>query len=139
MPTERQKKVAEALIGNITAAQPLTRNQLLSEKVDYTTITALKKGDDIVTHPGVKQALEDYGFTAEGAKRVVANIMYSSETDLARLKATDQVFKVLGTYAAEKSLNVNANIEVNKQPDEIRKILEESEARLLAAISKKDD
>ena len=33
----------------------------------------------------------------------------------ARLKATDQVFKVQGTYAPEKSVSVNIEVPIGKQ------------------------
>ena len=43
--------------------------------------------------------------------RVVSEIMLNGDLEPnARLKATDQVFKVRGSYAPVKSINVNHNV-----------------------------
>lgn len=135
MPNAKQKKVADALIENMMSKEPLTKGQLLVEAVSYTPKTAKVKGNDIITHPGVKQAMQDRGFTVENAKAVVSEIMFSSETDVARLKATDQVFKVLGAYAPEKQVTMNLDVPVAKDTkvDEYVKDFEEGlKAKLLS-------
>lgn len=58
----------------------------------------------------IQDALAELGFNAETAKGVVVDIMLDPEKDASsRLKATDQVFKVTGAYAPEKSINLNLN------------------------------
>lgn len=60
----------------------------------------------------MKEALKDFGFSEENAKRVVGQILNNDSHDPnARLKAADQVFKVHGSYAPDKHLNVNVDIE----------------------------
>ena len=54
----------------------------------------------------IKTALDDLGFNANNAKRVIAEIMNNTEAaDNDRLNAADKVLKVHGTYAAEKHLH----------------------------------
>lgn len=68
-------------------------------------------GTELLSKPVIKAEIEASGFTEDGAKQVVQEIMYNSAVDAnARLKATDQVFKVKGSYAPEKSLSVNVDI-----------------------------
>ncbi len=60
----------------------------------------------MIESAGVQEALEDLGFNENSAKKVVAEIMLNEKVDPnARLKATDQVFKVRGSYEADKSVN----------------------------------
>jgi hypothetical protein len=68
----------------------------------------------ILDTSGVHMALEEYGFNELSAKNVVKNILHSDEAaNKDRLKAADMVFKVHGTYAAEKhvSLNIDAKVD----------------------------
>jgi hypothetical protein len=63
---------------------------------------------------GVKEALSDIGFNPETAKKVVESIMLDSKAmHRDRLKASEMVFKVHGTYAAEKHVNVNIHAETD--------------------------
>lgn len=137
MPTMKQRKLAEEIVKDMENPIP-SRMQDLLERGGYSKTVALAKPGEILDQIGVKQALKEFGFNEESAKRVVTEIMGNSENDVARLKATDQVFKVLGSYAPEKNQSLNVNVDITKQPDEVQKILEESEAKLLAAMSKKE-
>lgn len=110
----RHKQIAKALHDNMFVDQPLTKAKLLVEKGGYPATTVNSKVDSIITHPAVKQAMEENGFTVEAAKGVVTQIMFNSESDVARLKATDQVFKVLGTYAAERVVSLNLDVPMAK-------------------------
>lgn len=80
---------------------------------------------------GVRKTLKThYGFTDEDARRVVAQILHSEEEKAAdRLAAADKVFKVLGSYAPEKSINLN--VQVNKDEDPKTKALREEYERKL--------
>lgn len=70
----------------------------------------------ILDTSGVKEALSDIGFNPETAKKVVEQIMLDpTALHRDRLKASEMVFKVHGTYAAEKHLSVNVNAEVNTE------------------------
>ncbi len=70
----------------------------------------------VIDTPGVQSALAEMGFSAEGAKSVVQEIMYDGAVDPnARLRATDQVFKVVGAYVPEsKPFQLNLNPESEK-------------------------
>ena len=109
MATVRQKKLAKLIIENATLDKPLNAGQML-ERVSYGKIS--KQPSRILESAGVKKELEILGFSEHAAMKVVQEIMHNPNVDpSARLKATDQVFKVRGTYAPEKSLV--ANIQVN--------------------------
>ncbi len=112
MATVRQAKLAKAIVENSKRDKPLNKKELLVS-VGYSPITADVKQGEIMEQKGVKEELELLGFTEHAAMKVVEEIMNNKEVDpSARLKATDQVFKVRGTYAPEKS--IVANIQVNE-------------------------
>lgn len=105
MATVKQKRLAQEIIKNASGEQDLNAGQML-EKVGYSKTVAKAKPGDIIESEGVQEALADLGFSEEGAKRVVQEIMYDPDNDAnARLKATDQVFKVHGSYVNEKGGN----------------------------------
>lgn len=112
MATVRQKKLAKLIVENATRAKPLNKKEMLVS-VGYTTNVAEVKAKDIMEQKGVKEELEILGFNEHSAMKVVEEIMNNKDYDpSARLKATDQVFKIHGTYAPEKS--IVANIQVNE-------------------------
>ena len=109
MATLKQKEVAKAIIANSTLDKPLLGSEIV-ENSGY-GVSMKKNPQVILNSEGVKQALAEYGFNEDNAKMVVTDIMMNEETDAnTRLKATDQVFKIHGSYAAEKSINLNMNM-----------------------------
>lgn len=71
---------------------------------------------DVLNTPGVTESLADLGFSPETAKNVVKLILEDSKAmHKDRLKAADMVFKVHGTYAAEKQINVNIEANIDNQ------------------------
>ena len=108
MSTQKQKKVAKLLIENISLDSPLNGGQIL-EKTGYAP-GVVKNPSDILDSKGVQEELALAGFTEGNAKQVVSDIMLDDSVEPnARLKATDQVFKVQGSYAPEKR-NVKVDI-----------------------------
>lgn len=98
MPTIRQKKLAEIIVENATLDKPLNKGEMLS-KVGYAPNVAKHRPSAIMESEGVIEALEDLGFTETNAKKVVSEIMLNEAIDpTTRLRATDQVFKVHGSY-----------------------------------------
>lgn len=115
MATVKQKRVARLIIENTKLAQPLTGAQMLA-KVSYSKGIQTQPSR-VLESEGVQEELKAQGFTEENAMNVVTEIMLNGDVDPgARLKATDQVFKVRGTYAPEKKLNLN--FEVNSEHKE---------------------
>lgn len=100
MATQKQKKLAKELIKNSQLAKPKNAGQLL-ENVGYAKNTAEAIPGVILGQKGLIEELEKLGFNEDNAKRVVGDILNKSE-DNNRLKAADMVFKVHGSYAAEK-------------------------------------
>lgn len=99
--TSKQEKIAELIIQNATVDKPLNGGEML-QKVGYSD-TLAGSPSRVLNSEGVQLRLQELGFSEDKAKEVVAEIMLD-ETKGAndRLKATDQVFKVFGSYAAEK-------------------------------------
>lgn len=104
MPTPRQKKLAKLIIENSTLDKPLNGGEML-EKVSYSK-GLQKQPSRVIEAEGVKQALADYGFTEDNAKKVVSEIMLNDKVSANdRLKATDQVFKVHKSYGENNQTN----------------------------------
>lgn len=115
MATVKQKKLAKEIVLNSTREKPLNKKAML-EKVGYTTAIANARASKVIEAPGVKEELEILGFTEEAAKAVVIEIMNSKSVDpSARLKATDQVFKITGSYAPEKSIVATLQVSETKR------------------------
>lgn len=120
MSTELQQNLAKEIIANSKRKKPKNKRDMLVS-VGYATSTAEVKQKEIMEQKGVQEALIDFGFNVDNAKKVVAEILLDPENDPnSRLKATDQVFKVHGAYAPEKNVNVNLN--VNEENPDIQAI-----------------
>jgi hypothetical protein len=123
-PSELQYRVAEAIIENSQLDKPKSDAEMLLD-VGYAETTAYHKQKEIIQSEGVQEALQDFGFTEENAKRVVANIMLNDGSrDENRLKAAGMVFDVFGSAAPKKTLNLNLNADV-KQLDPVTDEYEE--------------
>ena len=113
MATIRQRRVAKLIIENASLDEPLNGGEIL-ERVRYGKIS--KQPSRVLKSEGVLEALEEYGFTEDNAKKVVSEILLNKEADDGhRLKAASEVFKVQGSYAPEKSLTVNIEVPIGKQ------------------------
>lgn len=118
MSTTKQKRVARLIIENTKLEQPLTGGEIV-EKSGYGSTMKLYPGRILETE-GVQQALNDYGFNEDAAKQVVASILHSEETEPRdRLKASDMIFKVHGTYAPEKKAVMNLTPDIAKTFDDL--------------------
>lgn len=114
MGTIRQQKLAQAIVKNIHAEEPLNKGELL-ESVGYAKSVAEAKPTEILEQKGVKEELIKVGFDPETAKSVVGEIVLAGENDNVKLKAADIIFKVHGTYAPEKSVNLNVEVEASSE------------------------
>lgn len=129
MSTLLQKNLAKEIVKNSSRKRPLNKKELVVLG-GYSETVAVAKPQVIMEQAGVQDELKTLGFTEENAKSVVVEIMQNAEVDAsARLKATDQVFKVKGTYAPEKStalqVNLNAQIVANSELEALRVEYEE--------------
>lgn len=107
----RQEILADQIIFEASVEPGKRRGKVaLVEAGGYATAQARHKSGEIIQSDGVKKALAEKGFSEEAAKKVVAEIMGSSKTKPeTRLKATDQVFRVFGSYK-ESASGPNVNI-----------------------------
>lgn len=124
MPTQRQKKVAKLLVGNTILDKPLNGAQIV-ESSGY-GVSMRKNPQVVLESDGVKEELiETYGFDPEIAKQVVGQILVNGENDTVKLNAADKIFKVHGSYAAEKRVNINLDGELTEREQELtRKLLQ---------------
>ena len=121
MATLRQKEAAKLIVENVKLKKPLSAGKLL-EKVGYGKIR--QDPSRILKSIGVQEELKTWGFDEESAKKVVSELMHSPKVDpSARLKATDQVFKVHGSYAPEKKdvrkVVINIHSEIKEKAESI--------------------
>jgi hypothetical protein len=131
--TPKQRKVAKLLIENATLDKPLNGGQIV-ENSGYGESMKLYPARVIDTI-GVEKALEEYGFTEDNAKRVVTDILLNPEADNAhRLKAASEVFKVKGSYAAEKTQSVNLNLQGHVDSNGMEALRQEYEEKLKAKL-----
>jgi Holliday junction resolvasome RuvABC DNA-binding subunit len=127
MATTRQKRVAKALIENVKLKKPLTRKEILVNS-GYSASIASQNPAVIVESEGVLAELSALGFHEDGAKAVVQSILYDKRVAPAdRLKASDQVFKVQGTYAPEKQAIVHAFVLPDEEKSRIDNILNDND------------
>jgi hypothetical protein len=108
MATQRQKKLAKAIVENAIKDKPETAGQLL-ENVGYSQ-HLVKQPGRIINQEGVKEELAKYHFTLEEADNVVARLLSTGEKEETQIKAADLIYKRLGGYAPEKSINVNVQV-----------------------------
>lgn len=125
MSTIRQKKLANAIIENLVAKQPLNKGELV-ESVGYSVKSAEKKTNEIINSKGVQQELVAFGFNEDKAKEVVAEILVAGENDTVKLKAAEMIFKVQGSFAPEKHLTLNVQIEPSERLKKIAQVLNEN-------------
>lgn len=112
MSTLRQERLAEAIIAESKKRKPKNKKDILVSS-GYTESSAMSVPARIMSQKGVQDALRARGFTLDGAKQVVQSIMYSEKTAASdRLRATDQVFRVLGGYAPEKTETVQKSVSI---------------------------
>lgn len=124
MATLKQKKVAKLIVENLTKDQPPSAGSML-KSVGYGTALQDQPGR-VINSIGVKEELKHYGFDPETAKMVVGQIMMDGENDSVKLKAADMIFKVGGTYAAEKHVNLNLDVEPNNHIKELAEKLRQT-------------
>lgn len=115
MSTPLQEKLADEIIKDIKKKKPRQKKDLLVS-AGYDETTALASPGRTIEQKGVVKALKAKGFSEENAKKVVEEIMLNKKVDPnARLKATDQVFKVQGSYAPEKHDIRELKIEISQE------------------------
>ncbi len=128
--TIRQKRLAENIVKNAKRDKPLNKKELLVDS-GYSEKTAGAIAQDIIESEGVQEELADMGFSIEGAKAVVKQLLYDKRVKATdRLKASDQVFKVLGGYAPEKHTSTNLNVNVDANQIDLQKLADDTAAKL---------
>jgi Holliday junction resolvasome RuvABC DNA-binding subunit len=115
-PTPRQRRAARIMADIAMGKRTDIKNQ-----GDIVVEAGYSAATRVIPHKlldtiGVKEALADIGFNEHTAKKVVEQILSSNEAaHKDRLKAADMVFKVHGTYAAEKHVSLNVEIDSNNE------------------------
>jgi len=127
MATTKQKRLARVIVENSMIDKPLNSTQIV-EKSGYTGKTLLNPKNVIETE-GVQEELTKLGFTEDNAMKVVEQIMNNEDAqDHNRLKATELVFKVKGTFAPEKKAVLHLDVTANDEQTQL--IADEYESKL---------
>lgn len=109
MSTVLQQKLARVIVESLTTDNPPNKTEML-ESVGYATTTALHEQSRTIESKGVQEELISLGFSEDSAKRVVATILTNVENEPRdRLKAAEMIFKVNGSFAPVKTVNLNMN------------------------------
>lgn len=111
-PTPRQRRAAQLIMDSAMGKAPHIKSA--GDIVIHAGYSATIKDSpkDVLNNTGVHEALYQLGFNPENAKHVVSSIMNNPNSkDSDRLKATEQVFKVHGTYAESRSISVNIDVD----------------------------
>lgn len=122
MATLRQKKLAKAIVENVSALKPLNKKELVVSS-GYSEISADSSAHIILEQKGVQQELRKLGFDSDTAKSVVADILIGGENDNVKLKAADMIFKVHGEYAPEKHVTLNLGTDNTERVDKLIALL----------------
>lgn len=78
---------------------------------DYGTANSISVEN--LQKPAIQEELRKLGFDSNNAKRVISNILNDDSLEPKdRIKAAENIFKVHGDYAPEKSVNVVAQVVV---------------------------
>ena len=110
MSTNLQQDLAQEIVKNAKRKEKKNKQELVAS-VGYKEITADKHATRTIEQKGVQKELNNLGFSSEGAKKVVAQILYKETArDNDRLKAADMVFDVHGDKAPEKHLVITTKI-----------------------------
>jgi len=130
MASIRQKRVARKLVENLASTNPATKQEIV-ESSGYSHLTADRVSKNIIESKGVQEELVLLGFNETRAKQVVSEILERGEDDGVKLKAADMIFKVHGTYAAERHVNLNVHkrlddAETEKLADDILRLQKEN-------------
>lgn len=128
MATLLQKNLAQNIVKAAKSKKRVNKKELLVS-AGYSEVTATATPGLILEQKGVKEELKALGFNEDRAKKVVAEILDDKYQDGAvRIAAAREVFKVFGTYAAEKSVNMNVTASV----DEVREAISQTLSRFRA-------
>ena len=102
--TKKQAVLAEKLVEESKNPRFITLKALLEES-GY-DMEGRRDPGQIIARPGVQKELIRLGFNEEAAKARVAEVLLNGE-DHDALRAGEMVFKVFGTFAPVKSVNLN--------------------------------
>lgn len=114
--TVKQMKLGHELAKDLRSKGKPRNKKELMVAAGYSQSTAEASPHVIFEQPGtinaIEVALESHGFTEVRAKTIVAEILEKSfAEDKDRLKAAELIFKVQGSFAAEKNITLTVKAE----------------------------
>ena len=129
MPTILQERLAEKIIENAKRKKPKGKTELVAS-VGYSGNMARANAGRAIECKGVKEALKARGFNPDNAKRVLGELLDNPEerSDI-KVRVAQEIFKVSGTYAPEKSVHLDITA---THSDKYTQLLDDVEARMLA-------
>lgn len=100
MVSQKQRKVAQNLIENLTLDKPKTSGEIV-ESSGYGKSMRLFPGR-ILESKGVKEELRRLGFSIEAADQVIWKLLHTAKKEDTKIKAAQEVYKRMGAYEDTK-------------------------------------
>ena len=114
-PKPRHRAVAKELKRQIEYKDFKPLDQTIVEYGNYSKSTGKHNAIQVLRTKGMQQALKDEGITIENADKVMLSILNApvvSEmiTPDNQIRVADYIAKRLGSYSADKHINIHANL-----------------------------
>lgn len=114
--TKKQRKYVNAKVSGKTGVAAALESY---DTTDYEVANAISVEN--LQKPSIQTELTKLGFDENNAKQVIGDILDNTEERSEnRIKAAQEVFKVKGTYAPEKSTALNLNIGAQNGAEELK-------------------
>jgi phage terminase small subunit len=120
--TKKQRKFVNEYADSGNGTQAVIKAKYKVKNAKVAGVIAVEN----LAKPSIQNELEILGFNENTAKRVVSEILTDDTIEPQhRLKASEQVFKVQGSYAPEKNINLNLDAELTKNEGGLAEVLSE--------------
>ena len=112
MATIRQRKAAQIFKETLESKNNLEKGEIL--EISGYSAAIQKNPQYVFESEGFKEALEELGFSLKAADMTVAKILRTGKEEN-QLRASEQIYKRLGGYAAEKHDIRTLSVEISKE------------------------
>jgi len=128
MGTLKEQVLASKVAETFRTGADKTQGQLIQE-AGYSPVSA-QNPKIIFNQPGFREELAKLGFSLDAADQTVNNLLINGKEENTRLKAADMVYKRLGGYAPDRTLNISVKGDI-KEFEQFAELREKYEAELL--------
>lgn len=130
--TLKQKTLAHLVADAINNGSDKSQGQLIQE-AGYSPVTA-ENPKIVFNQDGFKKELAKLGFSINAADQQVNNLLVNGKKEETKLKAADLIYKRLGGYAPDRTINVSVKGNI-KEFEQFKELREKYEAELLSTLT----